>query len=798
MKVTFYLFLGFFFFSFSAAAQHSIQGTIIDTSTAEPLPFVTIIFNNNPHLGTTSDIDGHFYFEHTDSLQSIAISYVGYQHKVLSLENKKAPLFLSLKKNNLSLEEVVVVAGENPAYKIIRKASKNRPLHDPDNISSYAFQSYLKMMVFDQNNHPSLGDKNTEGLDFYYSMMEVLSQTQYIAPDKRQETILASKVSGFKEPSFVSVIAEIQPTSFHKDNFLILDKEYLNPISLGSIKKYEYRLIDSLFQGQDTVFVVHFFPRKGKNFDALKGTLYINSNGYAIQNVLAEPAGRQKIHLRIEQQYQWIDGQKWFPTQLNFEIELAPRKTDTFTVQGKKYLHNIELNPSLQAKDFGLNKVYVSKDAHQKDSLFWIENRPLPLTTKEQKTYQVIDKIAQQLPIDFFMGIVNELDEERIQLGHLALNYTQLMEFNLYEQFRLGLGLYSSYKWCPYISVGGYFAYGFNDKKWKYGGSITIKPNPDKDMGFQLSYIDDLVEPAGIIQNTHSLSKFVLPNQSFARRNVLDQMDKTYEMEISAYFRSFRYLRTRFFGNWSYKIPLYSYQFLSDQTTHEQFKFARIGVQFRFSYKEDFVKVGSSNLQVRSRYPIVYFSYTKGLKGFLDGGFDYHKIVAGLQSSFFVKGWGQSSIFVQGGWVTGETPYPILFNGRGSYDPWRIFLIKNTFQTMRPNEFLSNAFVYVFLEHNFGNLLFNSHKFKPEVKLYQAVGYGWLNQPEQHQDIVLQDMHKGYFESGLMLSNLLRLPVFNFGYFGLGAGVFVRYGPYFIPKQLMDNITFKMDMSFSF
>lgn len=794
------LLLFFFFFSLSTYAQYSARGTIIDSLSSKSLPFVNIIFNNNPHLGTTSDIDGHFNFEYDKPLISVQLSYVGYQNKFVDISSLEQPLLLNLKKTDVALEEVVVIAGENPAYQIIRKASKNRLKHAPERIPSYSFESYHKMLVFDQKNDPSLTDSNLNKsrIDFYYTMMEILSKTQYIAPDKQKETIIATKVSGYKEPSFITTIAEIQPSSFHKENFLILDREYLSPISNGSIKQYEYRLENTLFQEKDTVYMIRFFPRKGKNFDALKGILYINSNGYAIQNVITEPATRQKIHLKIEQQYTFIDEQRWFPTQLNFEIELAPRKTDTFTVQGKKYITNIHLNPNLTPKDFGINKVTINDDAYLKDSIFWKEHRTHQLSAKEIKTYKVIDKIAKTLPLDLLMGALDELGDERIRLDRLSINYTQIMEFNLHEEFRLGLGLYTSYKWCPYFSIGGYFAHGFKDKKWKYGGSITFRPNPEQDFGFQISYVDDILEPAAIIQNTHSLSKAVLPTQSFARRNVLDQMDKTYEMEISGYFRSFRYLRTRIFGNWSYKIPLYAYQYVDNNKIHDRFKFARIGIQFRFSYKEDFVKMGSSNLSLRNRYPVIYFSYTKGIKDFLDGGFDYHKIVAGVQNSFFIKGFGRTSWFVQGGWVGGETPYPILFNGRGSYERWRMFVVRNTFQTMRPNEFLANTFAYLFIEHNFGSLLLNTTSFKPEVKLYQAIGFAWLENPEQHKELLIQDMRNGYFESGIILSNLIRLPIFNFGYFGLGAGVFVRYGAYYLPKNVLDNFAFKIDMMVSF
>ncbi len=793
--------LVWFLFSFcSLYAQFSIQGTIVDSVNSDPLPFVNITFNNDPKLGTTTDIDGNFSFENEAELHSIQLSYVGYKNQNIRLATLPKPLVIQLQKTDLSLEEIVVVAGENPAYRIIRKAAKNRRKHDPERIRAYTYNSYNKLRVFDQFNSPTSVDSLSEDqrFNFYYSLIEILSEAKYIAPDKRAENIIATKVSGFKEPTFVTAMAEIQPSNFHKENLLILDKEYLNPISGGCIAKYEYRIEDTIFQQQDTVYLISFFPRKGKNFDALKGTLYINTNGYALQNVIVEPAGRQKIHLRIHQQYSFIDGKKWFPTQLNFEIELAPRKKQRFTVQGKKYLSNIDLNPNLKPKDFGLNKVTINDDAYTKDSLFWKKNRLYQLSAKEVETYKVLDKLAKRLPLDLLMAAFNEIGDERIQLGPLSVNYTQVMEFNLHEQFRLGLGLYTSYKMCPYVSFGGYFAHGFKDKKWKYGGSITFRPAPEKDYGFQISYIDDIIEPAAIIQNTHSLSKKVLPAQSFARRNTLDQMDKTYEMEISGYFRAFRYLRTRIFGNWSHKIPLYSYRYLAQNEAFERFTFARIGIQFRFAYKEDFIQMGSTNLRARSRYPVIYLSYTRGIKDFLGGGFGYDKIVAAVESSFFVKGFGRTAWFVQGGWLAGETPYPILFNGRGSFNRFGMFLIRNTFQTMRPNEVVVDKFFYVFLEHNFGSLLLNIGKFKPEVKLYQSIGFGWIEQPQQHQDITIQDMRHGYFESGLMLSNLIRLDMMNFGYFGLGAGVFVRYGAYFLPATLIDNFAFKIDMTVSF
>jgi hypothetical protein len=47
-----------FFFTICSIAQHSISGIITDTVSNEPLPFASIITNNNQ--GTVSGIDGKF------------------------------------------------------------------------------------------------------------------------------------------------------------------------------------------------------------------------------------------------------------------------------------------------------------------------------------------------------------------------------------------------------------------------------------------------------------------------------------------------------------------------------------------------------------------------------------------------------------------------------------------------------------------------------------------------------------------------------------------------------------------
>src|SRR5699024_9961245 len=110
------------------------------------------------------------------------------------------------------------------------------------------------------------------------------------------------------------------PFSFYGNLVELYDIDYLNPISNGSLNKYEFQLKDTLFNRQDSVFVVAFQPLPNKNFQGLQGTLYINSNRYAVQNVIASPAEKGKVNITIQQHYKFVDNEHWFPEQLNYEL----------------------------------------------------------------------------------------------------------------------------------------------------------------------------------------------------------------------------------------------------------------------------------------------------------------------------------------------------------------------------------------------------------------------------------------------------------------------------------------------
>ncbi len=99
--------------------QKSLQGLVTDQQ-GERLPFVNILINDSNRDGVSTDIDGRFSISQATVITSLTFGYIGYEQ--LRLEAPfNDPLFVTLKSTSYSIETIEVIAGENPAHRIIRE-----------------------------------------------------------------------------------------------------------------------------------------------------------------------------------------------------------------------------------------------------------------------------------------------------------------------------------------------------------------------------------------------------------------------------------------------------------------------------------------------------------------------------------------------------------------------------------------------------------------------------------------------------------------------------------------------------
>jgi hypothetical protein len=191
-----------------------------------------------------------------------------------------------------------------------------------------------------------------------------------------------------------------------------------------------------------------------------------------------------------------------------------------------------------------------------------------------------------------------------------------------------------------------------------------------------------------------------------------------------------------------------------------------------------------------TKFPVIYYNTSRGLD-LWNSTFMYWRHETKITKTFQTKAWGSAHLTLITGMVSSKVPYCKLFAGMGSYRAFT-FEAEQSFGTMRMNEFLSNRFIALFYKHDFGNLLFKPRgNFQPELAFVQNIGFGRLSAQEHHENILVRTMEKGYFESGLLINNLLKVQIFKYG-----LGVFYRYGPYGLSRPI-DNFAFKMTLQFN-
>lgn len=248
--------------------QHALSGKVFDVNTLESLAFANIIFNNNPLLQTNSDINGNFSFKLENDITFLSCSFVGYDAKQMKIDSTaNENILVGLKLSVNTLNEVSIYPGENPAIRILKKVIENKNSNNPENIASFSYQCYNKLIAdFKLNNQ---NEKDRFALEKFMKgkhlmVMESVTKRNFIAPDLSEEEVLGSKVSGFKNPMFASVATEMQPFAFYQDDIKLLNIHYLNPISKGSLKNInsELKTLICEIKTQSLLFLLNHIPKK--------------------------------------------------------------------------------------------------------------------------------------------------------------------------------------------------------------------------------------------------------------------------------------------------------------------------------------------------------------------------------------------------------------------------------------------------------------------------------------------------------------------------------------------------------
>ncbi|HPS63539.1 MAG TPA: DUF5686 family protein, partial [Bacteroidales bacterium] len=227
---------------------------------------------------------------------------------------------------------------------------------------------------------------------------------------------------------------------------------------------------------------------------------------------------------------------------------------------------------------------------------------------------------------------------------------------------------------------------------------------------------------------------------------------------------------------------------------YDQFNFTTVSAGFKWAYGEKFIQTINNKISLGTDYPIVWLQYTRGLKDLFGSGYAFNRVDLQVKKTFNIKYLGKLTTTLNAGYIDRALPACNLYYAPAGYRFIALYA-PGSFATMRSNEFLSDRYASLSLYHDFGYLLFKGKKwFHPEFALAQNIGFGWLDHTERYNQLILHPhtMDLGYYESGLLVNNLINLQLYK-----VGIGAFYRWGPYSFDKTL-DNFGFKVSLLFPF
>jgi Family of unknown function (DUF5686) len=408
---------------------------------------------------------------------------------------------------------------------------------------------------------------------------------------------------------------------------------------------------------------------------------------------------------------------------------------------------------------------------------YWLRARHDSLSHAESKVYQNIDSLQKTSSFKRTMDIATLLLAGYKGFGKWEIGPANTFySFNPVEGFRLRVGGRSTPKFNQKLYFETYAAYGFKDQRWKYFLGSTYSFTGRSIWEFPLrkltmSYQRDTKIPGQELQFVQE-DNFLL---SF-KRGINDKW--LYNDIFNAhYLHEFenRFSYRLGFKNWV-QSPAGGLQYVRkegdglmpvDKLTTSEFL-----LEARWAPNEQFYQGKLYRVPIINRHPIFTLRAIVGVRGVLGSEYNYQHIALNVFKRVYLSQFGFSDVVVEGGYIIGSVPFPLLFVHRANqtyaYQP-------QSYNLMNFLEFVSDRYVSVHIDHSFNGFIFNKIPLFKKLKWREVatlkVLYGGIrkeNDPAFNTSLYALPMNtegatthslekEPYLEASVGISNIFKL-----------------------------------------
>lgn len=776
------------------AQKNALHGSVINQFTKEKIPFASIQWKK-AGTGTLTDSLGNFILAPSPFRpDTLIVSYVGFQELrlVIRAGRDTSELVLALFQGRQA-DSVIVSSKYNKGLLWWKRIVKNKPVNNPYQYNSYAYELYNKLEL-DLNNISREGfnqykllrpfgfileniDSLSESRPFLpIFITESLSDFYYKSkPYQAREEIKAIKTSGVKNESILQFVGGINQRINAYENYItVFGKEFISPLSSIGDNYYNYRGADTQYISGQRYFHLYFSPRReGEN--TFSGDCWVHSSSWAIKKITLDISATANINyvnrLSIIQEFTRQSDSNWVFSKDKFVADISPMKKNKLSVIARKtsMYRNVQVDKPFITDALAGNRdkeeVVFNDSAQTRPADYWQDHRHETLSANEKKVYKMIDTLKTIPLFKKYTNIVTFIVDGRKKLGKVEIGpWFKWISANQLEKLRLRFDLGTTEKFSPYLRLHGYLAYGFADKAFKGKLDANYKLPGNSGLSFMAAYTHDLDN--GRIHNNDEDATIDNMFSQLIRRPGIKQkflgLDEIKGGVTKEWHNNFSAQLTLSRTDYETYTPLPPKATIA--VNHEDIVSTELGIKLRYAPGEKKIETHRRDIRIKGSAPIFELRFIEGLN-ILGGGYEYKKTLGSVSQNFRLPRWGKINYTVYGGKIfNGPMPFMLLevHPGNEIY-----YYNKQAFNLMNRFEFVSDKYAGFTIEHNFEKKLFNLLPFmrKTNMRQFWNVKAVWgdltadnkkLNNIEFGTYRLRSLKGKSYIEAGTGIDNIFK------------------------------------------
>ena len=737
IKIVFFLFLGTFLFS-----QTKISGSIIDEKTQKSLIGVEIFINNKEKSEIITQ-NSQFQIQSDSGISTATFIKKNFKTEILNFEDGQFEnLVVKMQPEKVEQIQEVVIAKinkkkyknkkENPAYAIMQEVWKRKKTNGLANYKDYQFKEYEKIeiglnnidsafmekkifnqleFVFDYADSANFSKKLTLPVFFNETIFKTYGKNK---PEKKEnKVIIANKFSGFNNNELIASTAKNQfkDVNLYDNTLNFFNIGFPSPVGSDGFATYEYEITDSISVNGTDSFVIKYFPKR-KEVLAFQGSLYISKDTYNVVRATLKSTNKINVNfvngIYMELDYDSPNDTIFLPKKTYTELEMSifNKKKDAKGVLFKRtdiysdYLFDQNFSDALLTD----KQQTLSDNNLTKPDEYWETERDEPLLESEKKVYSMVSELEK---VPKFKRIVKTV--EILQSGYVnawkAIDFGDIFSVygnNEVEGDRIRIGARTYFSANDMWRIAGYTAYGFKDKKWKYGieGRYMFNRENRATIGFGsrndvIQLGAQLTNDDGIMTRSFASSSIFASGTNASLSNVKQhnfffslQPAKNFEVRLDATSMNIKSANPLNFNLDFYKNSVLKSELNDFHTTFSLIanpgaKFSQYGVD-RYSFT--------------TLNPTFVLKFTHGFENVLDGDFDYNKLQFLYSQPIILGNLGRTNVNLEAGKNFDTVPLALqnIIPGNQSYS-----LVSNTFALLKYYEFVADAYTTLDVEHHF-------------------------------------------------------------------------------------------------